>query len=187
MKTSSEYIFSEPSPWKPARTHLLAGNEKLQICGIECECLGIFSENHTVTIDLYSEWSPEDFLIFFVEKSEINGTPCQFLDGRQYRPDETSRRREDIEALCQGYGKEMESGRWLHRILLAHPTGALVEALYLVLKAAWKRLEPSVPVLCTKLHYTKEGFRTRDFSAHEGICPVPFQVEQSPLPRKPEN
>lgn len=81
----------------------------------------------------------------------------------------------------------MESGRWLHRILLAHPTGALVEALYLVLKAAWKRLEPSAPVLCTELHYTKEGFRTRDFSAHEGICPVPFQVEQSPLPRKPEN
>ena len=96
-------------------------NSQLNICGIECTCLGISSYGNIVTIDLYCEKSPDSFSIFQIGQSEINGIPCEVLNSFSYKQREIYCTHEDVFELCKQYKVKCKQGIMIQRIVLSNP------------------------------------------------------------------
>ncbi len=164
MKADHEYSFPEQSPWKPSPVPYLADHAKVQICGIECQCLGVFSNQCVVTIDLYCERSPKGFTVFHIDKSKINGAPCRVLSSLTYKPSRADFIHQDVLELCKQYEKRMEKGGWLQRILLFNPTCDPVMSLSLVF--FWQQINHAI---FSEFYLTEDGtIHTRDLGGVEG-------------------
>lgn len=114
------YLFPEQSPWKPLQGKPLIFNFKLNICGIECKCLSASYYENIVTIDLYCEKSPDNFTIFHIGQSKINGISCEVLNSFSYKQRGIHCTHEDVFELCRQYNVKCTQGIMIQRIVLSN-------------------------------------------------------------------
>lgn len=155
------FPFRKQLLWKSSPGSSLIAKTKLSVCGIKCECLGVFSYGNAITIDLYSEQTPRDFIIFHIDESKINEVHCEVLHSLAIKQSESHSTHGEVVELCKQYGKTWKKESWMQRIVLSSFTDVPAVTFSLSLLRLCQQNDNSI--LC-EFGLTKDGMiYTYDF------------------------